>query len=170
MGSLCVRPTIPLFLEPSIDIKFSRSRRFTIDLEEFGPTLPERTLFLVARYLTGENGLDEFWDNNDDDPYRIRFRRAEPEPTAASEKLRLQARTFADAKISNSLPLYVNPHQGMNALDATTLLAMQHLRLPHQTGADLFWKLRTMSYVKCDKLRVNISLINILRNYGGMFV
>lgn len=43
-------------------------------------------------------------------------------------------------------------------------------QLPHQTGADLFWKLRTMSYVKCDELRVNIALINILRNYGGMFV
>lgn len=43
-------------------------------------------------------------------------------------------------------------------------------QLPHQTGADLFLKLRTMSYSQYNKLKLNISLLNMLRGYGNTFL
>lgn len=43
-------------------------------------------------------------------------------------------------------------------------------QLPHQTGIDLFSKLRTMSCIQYNKLRLNISLLSMLRGYGGTFL
>lgn len=45
----------------------------------------------------------------------------------------------------------------------------QYFALPHQTGADLFSKLGTKSCIQSNTLRLNISLLNMLRNYWGTF-
>ncbi|KAI0694456.1 hypothetical protein BC835DRAFT_1010220 [Cytidiella melzeri] len=70
---------------------------FTIRLEDYESKLADRTIYLVARYVSIAG---EFWDNNDAKNYRIGFRRSAISPLSTP---RMQpVSTIANTLFSNS--------------------------------------------------------------------